>query len=120
MFQIESRMGKASANRPAVASYPAAKDCRLGCAQDIEPPDLLISSLSAPFFLGISTICEGFRPKPQDFLTFSAALRRCIEYSVPLCHKGFLPKTPKTLRSGQWDFTLFLYFLAQGGNIRMF
>lgn len=48
-------------------------------------PALLISSLSAPFFLGISTIFKGLRPKPRDFLTFIAALRRCIECSDPLC-----------------------------------
>ena len=44
-------------------------------------PHSLISSLSTPFFLGISMIFEGFRPKLQGFFTFSAALRRCIEYS---------------------------------------
>ena len=62
-------------------------------------PDLLVSSLSARF-LGISMIFEGFRPKPQDFLTFSAALRRCIEYSGPLCRDVHCRPITVTARSG--------------------
>ena len=52
-------------------------------------PGLFISWLCAPVFLEISIVFEGFGSKPQDSLTFSAALRRCIEYSVPAmkCHR---------------------------------
>ena len=38
--------------------------------------DSLISSLSLPFFLGISTILTVFRSKTLDFLTLSAARRQ--------------------------------------------